>query len=632
MSKPDVWFADCESFIHDTIWVFKSKRTGQYVEIVNDNDALDLFLYEHPDVWLCGFNFRGYDQYILKAGLLDWSSEQIKELSDAIVTESEQAAWELLGPEVWDVTVPPVIDLIHDIVPRKSLKEIEANIGMNIQETSVDFNIDRELTPEEIELTLGYCRHDVDATEALYYLRLDYIKTKKTLCTLADLDDAEMMKNTNARVVSEALHAKLTDPIEAFGLELFWDVVRSDIVDVSRLPECVVQFCRSIDTLSGMDEKIEPILFDLWGTPTVMGIGGIHASTGVIDDSPYKSGPRKGKPRHIAISTPKCFKTTEDRLLLIQDIGSFYPSMMILFDYLSRAIPGDYRHIYKEFYDMRMTAKHQASECERSGDAKGAKHWKDIANAAKLVLNTVYGCMKNKYNKLYDPFMATCVCLSGQLFIIDLMNRIHDAVPDFEIVQLNTDGWVLSIPREDKPALDAVIEQWKKETGFAVDTDIISQLWQRDVNNYVMEFDTGKVKAKGGTVSHYTGGNFKANSATIIDNALVQKMLYDVPVEETINSCVDLERFQLVLKAGHTYDYCCRTRKNKEVKLEGRVHRIFAVPSGWEFKKVKEGGNPAKFPDTPENAAEDFIIKSVDQIDKQWYINLANKKLEAFVA
>ena len=660
MGKPDLWFCDCEAYAYDVIWVFKNKRTGERTVFHNDTEGVRSFVDANPDLWIVGYNFRDYDQYILKAMLLGWSVEQVKELSDTLIFDELQDAWDLLGQEAWDVELPPIIDLFHDIVPRKGLKEIEANIGLNVKETSVSFDIDRPLTPEELDDCIKYCIHDVDATEALYYLRTDYISTKKSLCDMAGLSDADMMKNTNARVVSEALHAVHCDPLNLFGEERYIDVCPTDIIDLSRMPGCVLDFVDSVTTYSGWRDEIDPVLFDLHGCPTVMGIGGIHASTGVIDEHVFKSGPRKGKTENRYRAVPRRYESGNGRTLLIQDIGSFYPSMMIIFDYLSRGVPFEWRSLFNEFYDLRMEAKGRIKECEKRGDKKGAIHWKKQADAAKLVLNTVYGCMKNRWNKLYDPFMATCVCLTGQLLIVDLMNRIHEAVSDVEIVQLNTDGWVLNVADECIGDLEAVIGAWTEETGFTVDTDIIKQMVQRDVNNYVMEFDTGKVKAKGGTVKNWNGGDFKSNSATIIDEALVRNMLYGTPLEDTIGACGDLERFQLVLKAGGTYKdvvkvYGMRDRfktegdgkvgfQNEPIvsPVPGKVQRVYAVQyDGAAFYKRKENGSLSKFPDSPECAMNDYDLplhdkfqfksyEPIEMIDKRWYIELAEKKLKQF--
>ena len=613
----DVWFSDCEVFAKDLIWVFKSKRSGEVVTLHNDTYGVEEFLNNHPDIWLCGYNFRDYDQYILKGTLLHLNNDQLKVLNDKLIFGGLEEAWEYLGSDSWEVSVPPIIDLFHDIVPRKSLKEIEANMGMSIQETEVSFDLDRKLNDEELAKTIYYCQHDVDATERLYYERIEYLRTKKTLCEEAGLNDADMMKNTNARVVAEALRAETVSPLDYFGTEQYMDIVPDHIIDLEKMPREVRELLPIIDSYSGWHDPIEPILFDFHGIPTVMGIGGIHASTGRIDYHTMKSGARKGTVVPQFVSTPATFESDDEHVILMQDIGSFYPSMMILFDYLSRAVPPEYKHIFKDFYDMRMEAK-------KRGD-------KDRANAAKLVLNTVYGCMKNQYNKLYDPFMATCVCITGQLLILDLMNRICERLFDIEIVQLNTDGWVLKLARSEVEELNRVITEWCELTGFTVETDEIAVMVQRDVNNYVIKFANGAIKAKGGVVKNWKGGTFTSNNATIIDKAIVDYILYATPLAETIEKETDLERFQLVLKAGSEYVGCLRKKGDITEDLQGKVHRVYAVPDGYTYYKFKEGGNPARFPDTPDNCLEDFEIKGIDKIDKMWYNVLAQKKLDAFL-
>lgn len=629
----DVWFSDCEVFQEDWLFVFKNKRSGEWVWFHNDNEGLIDFVESNPDMWLCGYNFRDYDSFILRAILLGFDNESIKYINDLLIGGDRDSVWDCY--EKKKVSMPPIIDLFHDIVPRKSLKEIEANIGMDVQETEVSFDLDRELTDEEFELTLKYCMHDVDATEQLYYKRLDYLSTKKMLCEMADLDDAEMMKHTNARVVAEALRAQEIDPLETFGTEYYMDVLPKEIINVERLPEEVRKFISTIDSYSGWDVPLDPIIFDLHRTPTVMGIGGIHASTGYLERHVLRAGIRKGECELRVFTTPKRYCSGADNTILIMDIGSFYPSMMIIFDYLSRAVQGDNRELFADFYDMRMNAKAMAVTLEKGGDLVGAKHYKQQANAAKLVLNTVYGCMKNQYNKLYDPFMATCVCVTGQLLIIDLMNRIKDACPNMEIVQLNTDGWVLNMQNSELDALFEVVNNWQKETGFTVETDRIKQMWQRDVNNYVMEFEDGKVKAKGGAVKNWAGGSFSSNSCSIVDEALVRYMIYGVPIEQTINECQDLSRFQVVLRAGSTYTSCCKKSPLTDgyIRLNGRVHRVYATTKpGFTFYKQKsDEGNPARFPDAPDNALEDFLISGIDEVDKTWYNTLAAKRLEGFM-
>ena len=59
----------------------------------------------------------------------------------------------------------PTLDTKQELDPRLSLKVIEANLGMNIVETPISFNLDRALTDDEFDEVVKYCRHDVETTK-----------------------------------------------------------------------------------------------------------------------------------------------------------------------------------------------------------------------------------------------------------------------------------------------------------------------------------------------------------------------------------------------------------------------------------------------------------------------------------
>jgi hypothetical protein len=137
LNEERIWIADSEVFKHDTFWVFLNATTGETIHIHNDNLALNVFLQEYDPI-LCGFNFRDYDQHILRACLLNWSPEEIKELSDIIINNHDNplAPYEHFNGERW-VDIPPIIDLVHDIVNKPSLKQIEGFMCASIMESSI---------------------------------------------------------------------------------------------------------------------------------------------------------------------------------------------------------------------------------------------------------------------------------------------------------------------------------------------------------------------------------------------------------------------------------------------------------------------------------------------------------------
>lgn len=599
----EMYFSDFEVFAHDWLFVARRQSDGRVVSVWNDPESVQDFVALEKPV-LCGFNYRDYDAHILKAVLLDWTPEGIHNVSLTIVTSDDRSlVWALFNGAPW-VELPPIIDLFHDVVPRKGLKAIEAAIGMDIVESGVSFDIDRPLTPEEREEVQGYCLHDVEATARLYDLRYDYVKAKSDLCELRGVDPLTMLQHTNARIVSEVLEAvripRLPDETYAVPAD----------VDQSAIPENVIEYVKQWNTTNCTDKQAPAVEFVFHDCPTVVGLGGIHGAV------------------------PSYRETASDeRCILIQDVGSFYPSLIINNGYMSRAVAD--QSAYKQFYDLRMTAKAQ-------GD-------KATADAAKLVLNTTFGTMKDTYNKMFDPMQATRVCLSGQLYILDVIEQLYRAVPHgLTLIQLNTDGWIFSCRREDRQTVLDTVAAWSERTRLTVDTDEIEVIVQANVNNYVMRTVEGKVKAKGGIVAKYAGGDFKSNSMTIIDAAVVSLLLDNVPVADTIGACDDISRFQIIAKAGRTFSKVVHeevvnpAERIYEIETQ-RCNRVYATtdPShGGIFKVKTEGGAETgrqKIPLTPENCWIDnrnlweSTPIGLTTLDRSWYVALAESKAKEFI-
>ena len=655
-----VWFADTEVFKHDNLWVFKNKDTGETVYFWNDNEGVVSFIEENDPI-LCGYNFRDYDSQILKGNMLGFTPEMLHEVSMTIVTNPDRTAvWRLFDGYGW-VTLPPVIDLFHDIVPRRGLKELEAHMGMAIEESSVPFTIDRPLTDEERDEVLHYCVHDVNATERLYNERQTYITSKVALCELFGVDPLDMLKHTNARIVTDLMKARKREyPNEQY--------IIPDNLNTVGIPTEVLDYVNELTT-----ERVERkggvgvVGFMFHDTAAIMGVGGIHTAPGKLVQ---RAGQVTTRP------TPVVRRSDEDRVLLLQDITSYYPSLIIENDYMTRAVSQDMVAVYEDLYNRRVKGKGTDD--------------KETSNALKLVLNSTYGVMRMPMSKMYDPMRGLSICMSGQLYILDVINRIFERCPSAELIQANTDGWLIGVDRSEVSQLNEAVEEWETRTKFNVETVEVQTVIQSNVNNYILELADGSVKTKGGVVGKYNGTTFSSASAPIIDKAVVDYLLYGTPVEDTINSCNDPKMFQIVARAGRAYgdvvygaermsgddEVTYRHKyfspeKNKEVsevmyrctlgESLNRVNRVFATtdPDAQTLFKVKypseqmiqfiesEGGTLdgickiERIADTPDKALvfnesiEDLSEESLENLlttlDRSWYNIVAQNKARDFV-
>ena len=63
------------------------------------------------------------------------------------------------------------------------LKELEGFMGNDIRETTVPFNLNRKLTPTEIDEVIKYCKHDVEQTIEVFINRIEEFESHMSLLT-----------------------------------------------------------------------------------------------------------------------------------------------------------------------------------------------------------------------------------------------------------------------------------------------------------------------------------------------------------------------------------------------------------------------------------------------------------------
>lgn len=304
------------------------------------------------------------------------------------------------------------------------------------------------------------------------------------------------------------------------------------------------------------------------------------------------------------------------------DVASYYPHLMSLMGYTSRNIPNP--QLYADTIEKRITAK-------KSGD-------KATANALKLVLNTTYGAMLNKYNDLYDPKMGRSVCITGQLFLLELANHLTVDCKTLRVIQLNTDGIMVSFDEDEYPKVLEITKEWQERTGFELEEDSIKLIVQKDVNGYVeLPLNDGEPKIKGGYLVRgiAKAGAFNINNnATIVAKAVTAFLAYGTPVEITINGCDDIHEFQWIAKAGSKYGdalHCI----DGEMTVVQKVNRVYATSNyhyGTLYKMNLTTGTPVKIAGLPSNCLVDNDNHlTIDAVDKDWYIRMAKRQVRDFL-
>ena len=332
------------------------------------------------------------------------------------------------------------------------------------------------------------------------------------------------------------------------------------------------------------------------------------------------------------------------RILCNFDVASLYPTLVRIFGYSSRNQKDKNKYI--ETLDMRLDAKYKRTAQEILDSL--AVTYDDLNKGLKLPINAYTGALRATFNALYDPLQGFSICTTGQLLILQLIYDLQ-RIPTLEMVSANTDAVMFTIEEELKPKALEVLDDWQKHTGLELEEDKIVKIIMRDVNNYceILEVGDGyKVNYKGGEFkgNHNFKWNketqqfdysfeddFETNSLTIISEAMLKNLLFNIPVDETINKCDDIFRFQMITHLGHTYEKVVQESPQGDIELQ-RNNRIYAgkKPSGLIIK-VKYDGRRDSLANCPPNPIVDNANHcTIDDVNKEWYIKIARQKLSDF--
>ena len=494
-----------------------------------------------------------------------------KRLNDFIIVE---------GNEGWRYSdefrkVPLYFYDVMNAIDR-GLKYFEGSMGSDIKESSVPFDIKRKLTPDEIEETVRYCTHDVEQTMEVFIRRKDDFDAQLGLLKMFDLPLADISR-TKVQLSAKILEAEKRSWHDEFDIDIppTLKVERyTSVVDWYKDPSNY-DYSKSLETTVA-------------GVPHTFGWGGVHGAR---------------------------LNYVSEGFFVNMDVASLYPSLMIRYDLISRSCNPEK---FKDIVATRLKYKAEKNPLQAP---------------LKIVINGTYGASKDKNNPLYDPRQANRVCVYGQLLLLDLIEHLEDA--GAIIIQSNTDGVLVKMPDGEDPdvfyaRMDDTAHEWEVRTGLALEFDEYVKVFQGDVNNYIIVAENGHWKSKGAFVKELGDLDY---DLSIVNQAVVDRLVKDIPIEDTISGCDELWRFQMVKRASSKY----RCLMHGYTVLAEKTVRAFASKrlADDSLYKVHKNGSIAKVGGTPEHCrlvnGEVKGAKVPDWLDRQWYINLAYDRITKFI-
>lgn len=548
-------------FVHietRTRWIFEiSDRMNQSVELYE-------FIYRarRYGMRFVGFNNVGFDYPLLHefinifAGQGTVYAHQLHAKTVALI-HSESRFGSMIWPR--DRVVPQLdLYLIHHMDnPAKttSLKALEINMRSHTVE---DLPFDPALPVEvaDIPKLIKYNAHDVDETINFYMFSLPAIETRRAL-TESLREDFTNHNDTKIGKEFFIMELEKVSPGACFDRSTRKKVPRqtprpngiplNDVIfpyvefknpELRRVHEYLktvtITNTKSAPELKNLNAVINGFRFDF-------GTGGIHGSV-----------------------ERRIIRSTETHIVVDADVTSYYPKLAIE----NRVFPAHLSVVFCDVYEelFKTRAKYPKKSAENL--------------LYKLALNGVYGDSNNVYGPFLDPQYTMTITVNGQLLIC-MCAEIIILECEAEMIQANTDGFTVRIPRDKRERYDEICKWWMGVTRLNLEFADYDMMCVRDVNNYLAKpMNPEKPIKRVGAYQYVTPVDVDAfkvtpergwhqdHGALIVPKAAEAAMLTGISVEEFVRGHRDAFDFMLRVKVP----------RSSKLLIEHTVDKDFVGP------------------------------------------------------
>lgn len=381
---------------------------------------------------LVGFNCRRYDNHIIYARLMGYNNEQIYNLSQRIINGERNAFF----GEAYNLSYTDIYDFAS-AGNKKSLKKLEIEMGIHHQELGLPWDqpVPENLWPKVSE----YCDNDVIATEAAFdYLSADWTARQ----ILADLAGLTVNDTTNT-LTTRFIFGNNKTPQSQFCYRDMSKPVTSLDPEVKKFLD---EACPEM-----MSQRHGPAKSLLPYFPGYKFEAGVSTYKGeTVGEGGYVYA-EPGMHYHVALL----------------DIASMHPHSLI-----AECLFGpEFTRRFREIVEGRVNIKHEAWDIVNNmlGGVltpyvqkviNGEMKTKDLANALKTAINSVYGLTSANFDNPFRDIRNkdNIVAKRGALFMIDLKEEVQKR--GFTVAHIKTDS--IKIPNATPEIIQFVMDFGRK--------------------------------------------------------------------------------------------------------------------------------------------------------------------------
>ena len=593
----------------------------------NQIDSFVRFIEAHPEHYFVGYNNLRFD-----AQVVEW------------IIRNHNGWHEMSALEVCALIAQKAADIIHDanfdVFPefkeewlsfkqidlfkvhhydnknrRVSLKRLEFEMDLdNIEEMPIH-HTKTNMTDDEIETTIDYCRNDVYATYEFY------------LITIGETDHP-LYKGNNQIELRQDIEAEFGIPCLNYSDSKIGDEMikkyycQEKGIQYTDLPKkgyfrkeikmsnCIAHYVefktpelkeflkRMKKNVLGLQDDFKESI-EFYGNTYSFMKGGLHTE-----------------------NKPKIFEADEDTKIIDWDVSSYYPAIIISNGKYPQHLGKEFLRGYKQMFDKRLELKPLA---------KKDKKIKGIVGALKLAVNSVYGKSSDMQNWIYDRQLTMFTTITGELSLMMLIEAYELA--GINIISANTDGVTIMVKNDLIDKMHEINKWWMDLTTYELEDTNYKKIIFSTVNDYLAIKTDGEIKKKGDFLTDFE--LHKNKSARIVPIALEHFFVNDVPVDTTIRNHTNIYDFCLRQKASSNFHY--EGTQAGKVTVYNKLIRYYVSNTGEKLMKIKNPDCDTNAADASQVEAGEWVMHvcnklskdhPLDNINYDYYIEKANRIIE----
>ena len=590
-----VWIFDLETLdVFTATYLDRDSDETRVFVIDNELDDREL-MFEFLDnevAGLVGFNSINFDAQILEYMYRnpDCTAGDIRRYAQIITSDNDRMndvpEWRLRHKH---------LDLyrIHHFDnknKRTGLKWCEFSMDLeNIEDMPSDGEGENWL-----QMILSYNLNDVIATKELYKRTISMIELRKQLTkmygiNLINASDSKIGSELTLKLYCQKTGKNIKDvrSMRTYRKSIkIGDIIFPYVKFNSDIFNLVLNHFKNLeikDTKSGSEFSVnyKDFQFDY-------GSGGIHGS---ISNSIVES--------------------DKEYVIIDADVSSLYPSIAIVNGLYPRHLGREFVDIYnQEIVVPRLIAKKEGN--------------KVLADGFKLAANSVYGKSNDVYSWLYDPQYTMATTINGQLLLTMLAEMLME-IDDSKLIQINTDGLTMRIPRDKGTQYFDICEKWMKITNLELEYVKYSKMIIFDVNNYLAFYIDGKYKAKGRC--EFENIPLHKNKSF----AIIPRAFYEYYKNNT-------EPVEFITNHNNIYDFCAGVKSKRSDIKGGNWYQLHWIEKGdYKTKKLSKtvryyvsnkGATLIKHSEDGSQSHVEAPVRKGTRIMKDWKVTYFNKSVK----